>query len=704
MNICFVTAPIATEFKDQDEIDSCLLEPAVSGPQLGILSLASVLEKRGDQVGIVELDPAYVDYLHSANGRGSFADVAGRLIAAAAADVYAFGSICSSYPLTIRIAKAVKAIRPKSEILLGGPQATVVDRPTLAAFPFIDFILRGESELTLPCLLDELEGERQLARVPNLSYRSQSGLQRNPTAPVVEDLDSTPLPAYHLIGGLRSETRASLELGRGCPFACTFCSTNDFFRRKFRLRSPERVLSDMRMLSATYGVHEFELVHDMFTIDRRRVVLFCEAMLASGNDFKWSCSARTDCVDEELLALMARAGCAGIFYGVEAGSPRLQKIIDKHLDIERARQVVSETERLGMRGTVSLITGFPEEIEDDLRQTLRMYMFSARHPQCSPQLNILAPLAETPLHTKYREQMTLGELCSEMSQQGVSQDADDMHLIKEHPEIFPNFYLLPTPHLDRSLLLELREFALNAIGHFRWLLCAIDQTSQELYDLFVSWRKHRVGIRPLQNGPELREYYKSPSFRRDFVSFVESSRAAEAKAVRVLLEFEAAWASAACSIEREVTTSEMVPSRGTTNATRIPARAPGVNLMELSFDIQSVIDGLKQGVEPTWESGPHFYVTPESSGALKRLCKISRELGRLLQLCDGHHSVQEIMDALSGEFGEVKKSQREAVVLGLIEAAMEEGLLTVHPGTTLETAVDPVTTSTRTAIESSSRG
>src|SRR5205809_1059956 len=133
---------------------------------------------------------------------------------------------------------------------------------------------------------------------------------------------------------------AALELGRGCPFACTFCSTNDFFRRNFRLRSPNRMLQDMRVIASTYAIRDFELVHDMFTVDRRRVAAFCEAMITSREEFTWSCSARTDCIDEELLELMARAGCRGIFFGVESGSERMQKIIDKHLDPRRAEEVI----------------------------------------------------------------------------------------------------------------------------------------------------------------------------------------------------------------------------------------------------------------------------------------------------------------------------------------------------------------------------
>jgi hypothetical protein len=689
---------VATDFKKRDEIDSCLSEPAVSEPQLGILSLAAVLEARHDAVRIIDLDQAYLAHLDSPNLALSFAGQAAKLIAADPADVYGFSSICSSYPLTVRIAEAVKAARPGSLVLFGGPQASVVDRQTLGAFSFIDFVLRGESETTLPFLLEELAGEGQLSRVPSLTYREGSELCRNASAPIIEDLDAIPSPAYHLTDGLRGAIKASLELGRGCPFACTFCSTNDFFRRKFRLRSPARVIRDMREIASAYGIRQFELVHDMFTVDRRRVVAFCEAMLASGDGFEWSCSARTDCVDEELLDLMARAGCVGVFYGVESGSQRLQKVFDKDLDVEQARHVVAATERVDMRSIVSLITGFPEETEDDLRLTLRMFMFSARHPQSTPHLNILAPLADTPIQLKYRDQMTLGDLCSDISQQGPVQDPEDWNLIERHPEIFPNFYLLPTPYLDRGRLLELREFALNGVGHFRWLVCAIHQNIHHLYDLFLLWQKHRMTIHPLQNGPELKRYYNSARFRRDFLSFVQSSPAAENGIVRALLEFEMAWYSSSGAFAHETITAETYSNRGPICATDVPVRSPGANLIELSSDIQRVIDAVKCEVEPVSKLGSHYYVTPDSSDPLKRLFGISRELGRLLQLCDGHQNVCEIVEILAPEFTEIAGSQREAAVLGLIEAAVKEGLVSIHGATTRRSSVDLMAPATASRV------
>jgi hypothetical protein len=420
----------------------------------------------------------------------------------------------------------------------------------------------------------------------------------------------------------------------------------------------------------------------MFTVDKRRVESFCEAMLASGEAFKWACSARTDCVDEKLLELMSRAGCTRIFFGVETGSPRLQKIIDKHLDLERAEQIISTTEQLGIRSTVSLITGFPEETQEDLQQTLRMFMLSVRCPRSVPQLNVLAPLAETPLYWEHRDELILGELCSDMSRQGASQEVEDLRLIKTYPEIFPNFYLIPTPRLDLESILELREFALNSVEHFRWLLSAIDQTTRDILGFFLGWRNYRLRTRSGLRGLDLRRYYRTGDFRRDFISFVQSNPAADSEIVQIFLEYTDALRYSKLGITPTGQITEPITSQDRLRWSDIPVRSNDISLVELSCDIQRVIDGLKLQIEPVWERGSHFYVASERSGIGERFQQISTELGRLLQACDGQRSVEEVSGQLSTELCEINESLRTYVIVRLLQGARAEGLINVYRGDT----------------------
>ena len=271
MRLSLVTAPIATDFEDLSEVANRQVRRFRASTQLGILSLAATLEQVSATPYLANLDRLYYTYLDEFGPRGpkDFPAWVAPLIVSSGADIYGFSSICSSYPLTIRIAECVKRERPDCTILLGGPQASVVDLRTLEAFSFVDFVLRGEAERTLPLFLEEWSGKRRFSTVPGLSYRAPFGPTRNTDAAVIEDLDSLPLPAYHLTDDLVGAPYAPLELGRGCPFACTFCSTNDFFRRKFRVKSPEHMLAEMRAIHSKYGIRGFELAHDMFTVDRR---------------------------------------------------------------------------------------------------------------------------------------------------------------------------------------------------------------------------------------------------------------------------------------------------------------------------------------------------------------------------------------------------------------------------------------------------
>ena len=115
---------------------------------------------------------------------------------------------------------------------------------------------------------------------------------------------------------------------------------------------------------------------------------------------------------------MARAGCVSIFFGVESGSPRIQKIIDKRLDLAEARAHVTLTTRHGMRTTVSTIVGFPEETIDDVKATVGFLAESLREPELVTQFHLLAPLAGTPLEVQYRDQLVLEDLYTDMSHSG----------------------------------------------------------------------------------------------------------------------------------------------------------------------------------------------------------------------------------------------------------------------------------------------
>jgi radical SAM superfamily enzyme YgiQ (UPF0313 family) len=632
MHFALVTAPTITEFRTREEIASRAVQQAALQPQLGILSVASILEAEGDCPHVFDVNAEYLRFA-SAVGTDRIDDFAHHLadtVVRANADVYGFSSICSTFPLSLRVARAIKEIRPYATILFGGPQATVVDEKVIGSFPFVDFILRGEAEQSLPILLRELQSDYQFSQVPGLTFRDRQIVRRTPNAPVIEDLDSLPSPSYHLSSYLHGAKSASIELGRGCPFSCTFCSTNDFFRRRFRLRSPDRVLAEMRSIATTYGIRHFELVHDMFTVDRKRVIAFCETMQASGEDFTWDCSARTDCVDKELLQQMSASGCRGLFFGIESGSVRMQRIIDKDLDPTRAQEMLRICEQLGIRTTASLITGFPEEQWSDVQDTLKIYMQSARCSLSHPQINLLAPLAGTPLHTNHADELVLEDHCSDMSHQGLGSSEHDLDLIRTYPDIFPNFYMIPTPSLDREILFELREFLGMAVEHFRWLLCAIAQSEDILkfHELWRAWRSlHRV---PMTKS-DLRRYYAGHNCQSDFLEFVRTSIADRNDVVKTLVQVQQALN---LSNATEIGADAAMPFAPSSLSEGPEAAylAPGVTLLDLGFDLDALIRSLTEGSSSHLVCNGSYYATRMGREGRSTLVQISPFLSDALRV------------------------------------------------------------------------
>jgi radical SAM superfamily enzyme YgiQ (UPF0313 family) len=659
MKICLISAPTANQFNSRavGEAEAARIMGELA--PVGILSLAAVLEAKGLQPEVVDLNRVYYEWLQGSNrDKSDFCTFAGSYLAARDLDFFGFSTVCSSYPMTLRIAAEVKRAHPQSVVVLGGPQASVVDVPTMRAFPWIDLVVRGEAEQTLPDLVDALAGDRPLATIPGITFRRQNEIVRNPAAPLVADLDALPFPAFHLFPDVRFCRHFPLELGRGCPFSCTFCSTNDFFRRNFRLKSPAQMIADMRRVKQTYGVNSFELVHDMFTVDRKRVVAFCEALLESKRKdpedaFIWGCSARTDCVDEELIELMSKAGCRGIFFGIETGSKRMQKIIDKGLELNDSAERVRSCDKFKINTAVSLMAGFPDETMNDLRDTAAFFVDSLRYDHADPQLSILAPLAGTPISTQHKDSLVLNDDVADMSYRGWRQEIEDHAMIAAHPEIFSSFYSTPLPYLDREFLKELRDFLLNGMRAFRKLLLGLHQDSGNIVDVFQHWQQWRTenGVH-FSNGDRT-AYYAQNAFPADFLRFVRlhyiPTASKASLAIAALVDYEAALLGDGIRHNAEQISSDSL-SRENDDPLSPDSRLqllPGVNVINLPADYQEIVRRLQRRSPlhdiPDKPVKLAIRRTPSGVAEARQLTPLSAEL---LDLCEGGFTVQE----MAGEF------------------------------------------------------
>jgi hypothetical protein len=405
-------------------------------PHLGLISLIAVARAGGHES--VLYDPKLA---LTRGGMRLDADLYRSLadeLLALSPDAVGLTSLGCNFICTVNIARHLKARRPDLPILLGGPHATVLAQPILERFPCFDLVVRNEAEQTLLPVLSRLD-TRSFGDVAGVSWRDRGLVRQTAGAPLIEDLDTLPFPAYdcYPIADLGLDV-LRVDAGRGCPFTCTFCSTASFFGRSYRLKSAARLVDELDRLHQIYGVRKFSLQHDLFTVNRTKVMEFCEAVRDRG--FTWKCSARMDCVDSELLGRMSEAGCSEIYFGIETGSTRLQHISEKRLDLRLFHPTLDIVDRLKIRATVSFITGYPQEELSDQEDTLDMIgtCFAREPPPSNTQLHLMTPEPGTQLLADFSDSLAYDGYVTDFNFPAL--DPLDSGTIRGNPDIFVNHH------------------------------------------------------------------------------------------------------------------------------------------------------------------------------------------------------------------------------------------------------------------------
>lgn len=436
-------------------------------PPIGLMTLAAVLEAKGYEVEVIDFGNliigGQIDY------DDNFASAAAQYINERRADIVGFSSRCDNYLHSLRMAEAFRKLDASTPIVFGGPQATITDTASMESFPFIDFVVRHEAEYSFPALLEALRNELSFGGIPGIVYRCEGSLRKNPDPPLILNLDEIPVPSFKHFP-IETLDLMPIEVGRGCPFGCTFCVTNRYFNRRYRLKSADRIVDEVELMQQLYGFKEFNFIHDMLTASRNLVMQLCNRIIERGIDIEWSCSARTDCVDRVLLEAMHAAGCRNIYCGIETGSQRMQKVVNKNLKLDTVFPMMDICEELGMSVTASFIGGFPEEQQEDIEATLRM-MSELSVKAGNLQLHLYCPTPGTPLNDKFGDRLIYTGYISDIGFSTSFNEADESW-IKANPDIFTNYFQVQPLYLDLESISGLDAFGycLPSFSHFFFYL------------------------------------------------------------------------------------------------------------------------------------------------------------------------------------------------------------------------------------------
>lgn len=345
------------------------------------------------------------------------------------------------YHILIDLAKVIKSKSPEIITIFGGPQAELVAVDTLKYFPYVDYICCGEGENTIIPLLDMLFHKNEVLTeqaISGLVYRNKSGdIIKNKLPDLLPDNYKRDYLYYDLVPNnvIKNSRSVTIDIGRGCPFSCTFCSTKTFWKQKYRIRDLPNTISEIEYIVKQFGNKLFSFSHDLFTVNKNRVLSFCDKILEIGNDIKWTCSARIDCVDEDLIEKMASAGLISIYYGIESGSEKIQKKINKNLCIQRCIDIVKCSLKNKISVTASFIYGFPDETYDDLDKTLEL-IHQLMTIGADVQLHYLTFEKGSKLYDDYQSELTFSCI-NQHNKLGFIELSQE---IQTHPEIFSTFW------------------------------------------------------------------------------------------------------------------------------------------------------------------------------------------------------------------------------------------------------------------------
>jgi radical SAM superfamily enzyme YgiQ (UPF0313 family) len=338
-------------------------------PPLGIMYIGAVLEKAGYEVQLFDVDPFVEDCV---NGIKRFGP---RMIGV--------GFLTSAYPRAFKLIQNLKKEIPEAIYFCGGVHTTCLPVQVLEAFG-VDFVVVGEGEYTTLEACKRIEAGGGLEDVKGIVHKKGKEVITAPPRPVIENLNELPLPARNLVdfekryltfpGVIRGKwVRSTIIIaGRGCPYNCSYCAVRTIFGRKYRLRSIEGVISEIESLRKNYNIKGFYFNDSAFTVNKKWIIEFSKALRKKNIQLPWGCNSRVDTVSQEMLEEMKKAGCMQFDFGVESGSDKILKVLNKKVTTHQIREAFRITKKVGMRTGAYFMIGNPEETLEDANETLQM--------------------------------------------------------------------------------------------------------------------------------------------------------------------------------------------------------------------------------------------------------------------------------------------------------------------------------------------
>lgn len=342
----------------------------ISMEDIGFSMISSVIQKQGHEVKEIFINEKNIDYQE---------------LVCYKPDVAAFTVYTMAKTAIYNVIEKIIAILPKIKVIVGGVHATCNDIEILEENNQIDFVVRGEGEITIQKLLDCIEIESDYESIQGLTYRINNSVYRNPDRAPIENLDNLPFASRDVLKHNALQV-ALLSTSRGCNSRCTFCSSQMFWK-KWRGRSVPNCLDEIEIINEQYGISVFNFIDSSFEdpyIDLRRIKEIAQGILDRNLHISYFIDVRAEInrrLTDETMLLLKKSGLIAVCIGIEAGNEQDLKLYNKIANIEDNHKVIEMFQSYDVSISPGFINFNPYSNLQTLRQNigfLRKYGYSIR--------------------------------------------------------------------------------------------------------------------------------------------------------------------------------------------------------------------------------------------------------------------------------------------------------------------------------------
>jgi radical SAM superfamily enzyme YgiQ (UPF0313 family) len=336
-------------------------------PPLGLLYIAKILEKEGDNVTILDFAAENFDEKKLKN-------------ALKKADVVGITIVTSLLSNSIEIIKVIKKTKPKIKVIIGGPHCTLIPRKALEDTK-ADICVQGDGEKVIIRIKKAILENGTLSEIPGIYYRDNNKIRKGPPLELINDLDAIPFPARKSVRKynygkeynpkIKKGEFTSIITSRGCPFKCKFCSRNSISMKTFRTRSSKNVLEELKGVFKE-GYKYVAFVDDSYLCNKKQAHEIFDGIIKEKLDMKFIIfGVRVDVVEEKLFQKMKKAGVTHVYFGLESGNQDVLDFYNKKTSLDQIRDAVNLCHRIGFFNVGSFILGAPIETKKHYEKTIK---------------------------------------------------------------------------------------------------------------------------------------------------------------------------------------------------------------------------------------------------------------------------------------------------------------------------------------------